>query len=99
MHQLFVIYKKDKCWRSHSYLRHVIASEAFSLIHRRLLQGNRLGKNLIQDACRDTAVRTLDHLIDHRIKLIEPLACLRREKKDVRILHKGKRGTDSGGKL
>ena len=94
MHQLFVIYKDNKCRRFDSYLCHIVNLQTFSLIRRRLLHCHCLRKDFIQDTRLDTQCLVFDNRIDRFKHSGNPESCFCRNKYQLCIRHKGKDLTD-----
>ena len=87
MHQLFVIYKDNKCRRFDSHLCHIVNLQTFSLVRRRLLHCHCLRKDFIQDTCLDSQCLVFDNRIDRFKHSGNPESCFCRNKYQLRIWH------------
>ena len=73
MHQLLVIYENDEGRRADGHLRNIEQLQTPSLIRRRRIESDRLGKNLVEDSCRNSAVLVRKNHINRIEKLRQAL--------------------------
>ena len=88
MHQFLVINKDDKGRRLHRNLRDIIELQSFSLVRRRLLHGNGLCHDLVQDTRLHAHGMVFTHCIDGLKELSHTLPRLRGDEKELCIRHK-----------